>query len=324
MVSSKRDWSFMQPLNLLRGVRERLNFHNESLIPHSTATAVQQRPPVSISVIVPNYNYGRYLDERLDSVLGQTLPISQLIFLDDASTDDSLDIVRSKLGTTGSDIEIIQNRTNSGSVFKQWYKGVLRASGDYVWIAEADDAADPRLLEQVVGRMQACSAAIGFCDSWQIDSAGRVLNKTYSKHLSDVGGSLFKRDFEMKGEDFVVRILAVKNAILNASAVVFRREALLEAMTSLKDELPTYKVAGDWRVYLEICGAGGRVVYLTKAYNRRRSHADSVSHVLNADRHLKEIRRIHRLAAEKFTLSAKVLSAQSKHLDKVRSYLERS
>ena len=42
-----------------------------------------------ISVVVPNYNYGRYLRERLTSIWAQTCPIFEVIVLDDASTDDS-------------------------------------------------------------------------------------------------------------------------------------------------------------------------------------------------------------------------------------------
>ena len=42
-----------------------------------------------VSVILPNYNYARYLKERVTSILGQTMPDFELIYLDDASTDES-------------------------------------------------------------------------------------------------------------------------------------------------------------------------------------------------------------------------------------------
>ncbi len=45
-----------------------------------------------ISVIVPNYNYEKYLPERVKSILNQTYPLYELIFLDDASTDNSVSI----------------------------------------------------------------------------------------------------------------------------------------------------------------------------------------------------------------------------------------
>jgi glycosyltransferase involved in cell wall biosynthesis len=307
---------------LLRRAGEILGLVRASIATGLGAQMTQKMPPASISVIVPNFNYGRYLDERLKSIFRQSVPIHELIFLDDASSDDSLAIVRDKAKDQGRAIDIIENWINSGSVFKQWAKGVARASGEYVWIAEADDACDPRSLEEVVGCMQANGAAIGFCDSWQIDDTGHIFNATYSKHLSDVAGRLFKRDFEMSGEEFIARVLAIKNAILNVSAAVFRKDALLAAMEAVKDELPGFKIAGDWRIYLEICGAGGKVVYVSEALNGHRRHARSVSQFQSADQHLKEIGDIHRLVAEKFTLPVRVLSAKREHQKKVRVYFD--
>ena len=50
-----------------------------------------------ISVIVPNYNYERFLKERIDSILLQTVPIYELIFLDDASSDESVSYLNKKI-----------------------------------------------------------------------------------------------------------------------------------------------------------------------------------------------------------------------------------
>ena len=50
-----------------------------------------------VSVIIPNYNYENYIEERIDSVLKQTYPIDELIVLDDKSTDDSVKVAKSIL-----------------------------------------------------------------------------------------------------------------------------------------------------------------------------------------------------------------------------------
>ena len=46
-----------------------------------------------VSVVIPNYNYARYLDERINSILNQTFSDFEIILLDDASTDNSIEII---------------------------------------------------------------------------------------------------------------------------------------------------------------------------------------------------------------------------------------
>jgi glycosyltransferase involved in cell wall biosynthesis len=75
-----------------------------------------------VSVIVPNYNHARFLPKRIDSILGQSFQDSELILLDDCSTDGSRSILSRYAGGQRTKIEF--NDKNSGSPFKQWNKGV--------------------------------------------------------------------------------------------------------------------------------------------------------------------------------------------------------
>ena len=107
-------------------------------------------PYKKVSVIVPNYNYERYIHERLSSIEKQSYPVYELIYLDDCSTDSSLHIARSFLSHTKLDMTIFENNVNSGSVFKQWAKGIDLSRGDYIWIAEADDLCTSTFLNHVM------------------------------------------------------------------------------------------------------------------------------------------------------------------------------
>lgn len=49
--------------------------------------------PIEVSIIIPNYNYARFLQQRIESVLAQTYTDYEIILLDDASTDDSVSIL---------------------------------------------------------------------------------------------------------------------------------------------------------------------------------------------------------------------------------------
>src|SRR5881394_4400235 len=102
----------------------------------------------TVTVIVPNYNHARFLRKRIDSVLGQTYPDFEVILLDDFSTDGSREILESYANHAKVTMEF--NAQNSGTVFKQWNKGVRMARGRYIWMAESDDFADPRFLARMV------------------------------------------------------------------------------------------------------------------------------------------------------------------------------
>lgn len=128
-----------------------------------------------VSVVVPNYNYARYLDARLSSILNQTFQDFELILLDDASTDNSLEVLdRYKDDPHVS--HFVVNEQNTGSPFKQWMKGILLAKGEWVWIAEADDLCEPTFLETCVKEVQkypnvsVCMTAFRY-----IDEKGNIL-----------------------------------------------------------------------------------------------------------------------------------------------------
>ncbi len=93
--------------------------------------ADRDRP--TVSVIVPNYNYARYLTARLQSILAQTYQPHEIIFLDDCSSDGSVEIAERLLQHGSIPYRIIRNETNQGR-YRQWLKGLREATGDLVWI----------------------------------------------------------------------------------------------------------------------------------------------------------------------------------------------
>lgn len=149
----------------------------------------------TVSVIVPNYCHAPYLEQRIESILQQTFQDFELILLDDCSTDGSREILeryRNHPKVSG----IFYNERNSGSPFKQWEKGLSKATGDYVWIAESDDFSSPCFLERCVRILDTrpdCS--IVFTSSYIVDSHSRTIREEapvkYPKHKQIRFGSRF-------------------------------------------------------------------------------------------------------------------------------------
>ena len=272
---------------------------------------------------MPNYNYAAYIGERLRSVFDQTHPLREVIVLDDASPDNSLDEIARTVKAEGRTIDLVVNTQNTGSAFSQWLKGVERAKGDYVWIAEADDLADPTFVARVVDRMQSSGSVLGFTDSRQIDETGAALGDSYRPYLNETEPGAFDSAFDMDGPEFLARFLAVKNVILNVSGVIFHRKTLLEAFAAVGDDLLDWRVAGDWRLYVEICAQlGNRISFLPDTLNTHRRHRVSVTHALNVEKHLSEIAEMHRIVGARMEWDQKILQKQLKHFAECERHLK--
>jgi len=247
----------------------------------------------SVTAIVPNYNYREYMAGRVESVINQTYRPDQVFLLDDKSTDGSQETIAEIAARHAPYVATRFNAENTGSPFAQWEAGAQLSSSKFIWIAEADDVADPEFLEQGIEFMEDHDCDLCFTDSIQIDSDGKVLADSYSYYFDTVDQAAFRKSFVMSGREFLQRILCSKNVILNVSSVIWKREALLDALTSLKGELPSYKVAGDWRIYAHICGKGGRIGYIGRSLNLHRRHPESATHAQKRTEQLREVAQVH-------------------------------
>ncbi len=279
--------------------------------------------PPRISVVVPNYNYARYMPERLGSIFRQTHPVSEIIVLDDKSSDESLEIIPAIAKDWNRQVRLLPNEVNSGSVFAQWRKAAETATGTWLWIAEADDAAHPRFLESVMAAMGGDeSIVLAFSDSRTINVDGTPQWPSYKGYYSTVEACGLEQTEIFEAATFVRRFLSVKNLILNVSAVVWNRKALLHAFEQCEASVKSYKMAGDWRLYLEILSLpGAKLAYQAAPLNVHRRHLSSVTHALAADEHLAEIERCHEFVAAMFDDDAGLAARQQDYLGEVAAGL---
>lgn len=99
---------------------------------------------LKVSIVMPLYNAAKYLEESLTSVLNQTLSEFELICVNDASTDDTLSILR-KFAIKDSRIKILMNNKRSGAAYSR-NRGIEAASGKYISFLDGDDVFEEEML----------------------------------------------------------------------------------------------------------------------------------------------------------------------------------
>lgn len=106
---------------------------------------------IKVSVIVPVYNVEQYLEECLNSIVGQSLKELEIICVNDGSTDASLDILRKY---EKKDNRIIVMTGPNGGYGKAMNKGLETANGKYIGIVEPDDVISLNMFETLVDRAE--------------------------------------------------------------------------------------------------------------------------------------------------------------------------
>ena len=219
-----------------------------------------------ISIIIPNYNHALFLKKRLESVYNQTYPHFEVILLDDASTDNSIEILTTYKNHPKT-AHLIVNTQNSGSPFKQWQKGIEVANGELIWIAESDDYAAPNFLEQVAQPLLTNKEiGLAYCQSVVVDENSQELYIN-TKWTDDLNKNRWLTNYTNNGLLECKNYLFHKCTIPNASAVIFRK--------NLATTFPvTYKMAGDWWFWMNLL-PNTHIAYIKDNLNYFRTHANT-------------------------------------------------
>lgn len=130
-----------------------------------------------VSIIIPCYNAQDYLKSCIDSILNQTLGLDsmEMIFINDASTDDTLSILTAYEKAYPENILVI-NCAENGGCGKARNIGLSYCSGDYITFMDADDIIHPKMLENLLCHAIVCRAQIvecsymKFCNDIELDS----------------------------------------------------------------------------------------------------------------------------------------------------------
>lgn len=243
-----------------------------------------------VSVVIPNYNYAKFLQKRVETILAQTYPIYELLIMDDASRDGSVAKIRElvefvKKKYPEMKVKTIFNTKNSGNVYAQWAKGFSETTGDFVWIAEADDLCNKRFLEKVMPAFDDDGVVISYAESRLIDENGRIRTLNARKWVDMFNTGHWKKSYVNNGRQELREVLYINNTIPNVSGVVFRK---MGGSGVLLKKAQRFRLAGDWYFYAKLL-LKGKIAYNKKSLNYHRVHNGGVTSTTRAEEYYNEV-----------------------------------
>ncbi len=137
-----------------------------------------------VAIIVPVFNVEKHITRCANSLFSQTFNAIEYFFIDDASTDRSIELVQLALNQypeRRNQVTILQNTTNIGAAATR-HKGILQTNCEYILMIDADDYIDSIMVEELVNVAQTQNADIVVSDIFI-----EYENKTelYENHISD-------------------------------------------------------------------------------------------------------------------------------------------
>lgn len=220
---------------------------------------------VDVSVIIPAYNYEKYIDKALESVCNQTLENIEIICVDDASSDNTLDIIN-KYAKNDNRIQVICNESNMGLGMSR-NKALDSSCGKYITFLDADDWLDENTLEYTFNKVIENNLELLLFKLINFDDDKKTFykNDTYSMNFLDrFIGTVFSH------EDIAADTLF--NIPVTAPGKLYLRSFLLNnKLRFMKDT-----VYEDNPFFIETFLKAERVSIVDKFFYKRRIHSTSI------------------------------------------------
>jgi glycosyltransferase involved in cell wall biosynthesis len=209
-----------------------------------------------ISVIVPIYNQVQFIQETVDSVLGQEYPNVELVLSDDGSTDGTSDILRDYAAGEPDRVKVVASEENRG-IASAFNRALEAHTGEYVAWLGGDDVMLPGKLDRQLAALQSRPDAIGCChdaDVFDSDSG-----RSYGRFSEVYNGRRGVRDGGVE--------LLLDPAYMMLPSTMMVRSAALDGLRF--DQ--RIRVSNDWLFDIELFRRG-QIVGLDDVLARYRRH----------------------------------------------------
>ena len=215
-------------------------------------------PSPLVSIITLSYNYARYIEQAIRSVLDQTYPHWELVIVDDGSQDDSLSVIR-RFDDPRIVVLPLPSRHGACRAYNIAY---AQCRGTYLGTVDADDLYLPEKLERQVALLEA-RPDLDVVGTWivQIDADGR--------EVDGVNAAAVNQPRDLDALDSWVP----GDLLTHSSALI--RKSTHDRVGGLNPQL---HLAPDFELWLRFLAHGGRFTMIPERLTGYRSHPANVSH----------------------------------------------
>jgi len=217
--------------------------------------------PPKVTVAIPTYNRARYLEESIRSVLCQTFTDFNLVVIDNASSDNTEEIVRS---FTDPRVEYVRNACNLG-IIGNWNRAIELCRGEYLNILGDDDKMLPDFLARSVGVLDAFpQVGFSFSHCNKVNEQGEFIR---------LWGYDFPPAGYLRGRDYLILTIKYGCCLTNSSTVLLRR-SVFDIVGLFKEVYGSNTF--DFNMWLRIANVFD-VYFIDEVLVDYRLHADQIS-----------------------------------------------
>ncbi len=188
-----------------------------------------------VSIVIPVYNCSKFLNDTINTILNQTYTNFEAIFVNDCSTDNSIDIIKA---CNDNRIKLIENEKNSGAAISR-NNGIKNANGRFICFLDADDLWEKEKLEKQVRFMKEKNACFSYTGYEFADENGNPNGK------------------KVNVPNKITYKQALKNTTIWTSTVMFDMTKLTKENIYMPDVRRGQDTATWWKVLKKINYANG-------------------------------------------------------------------
>ncbi|HCL4438286.1 TPA: glycosyltransferase [Clostridium botulinum] len=216
-----------------------------------------------VSAVIPCYNCENFIEETVSSLLSQTIQLKEIILINDASTDNTAEILRQIEEKNKDIVKVIDLKKNKGASYARNY-GVKISRGDYILFMDSDDVAELMLIENYRSRLQELN--YGMEDKYALCYSAYIQIDEKDNEISEIIKGIQVEPEEILGYEFL------RNYIISTSGVVVYKKLFLEC-GGFNEKLV---YSEDWDLWLKLAMKGG-FAYINKPMVKIRRHLNNIS-----------------------------------------------